>query len=241
MTEETRERVLEPSHYHTKIKDWPAAERPREKLLNKGADSLTEAELLALLIGSGTGKVTALDLAKTLLVEHQTLRGLAALSAADLRKFRGIGEARAVCIAAAFELSRRLQSSSPDEQPIIHAPGDVARLFIPKLRDLQQEVFVVVLLNSANRITREVTITRGLLNSSLTHPREVFRAAIVEHAASVILIHNHPSGNPEPSSEDLSITRQLVEASKVIGIPVHDHLIIAGGVFTSLAERGYMT
>jgi len=240
MAEHPREKVLEPSHYHAKIKDWPSGERPREKFLNKGAESLSEAELLALLIGSGTGTITALDLAKTLLVEHQTLRGLAALAAADLRKFKGIGEARAVCIAAAFELSRRLQSSGTSDQQVIQSPGDVARLLIPKLRDLQQEVFVVVLLNSANRITREVTITRGLLNSSLTHPREVFRQAIVEHAASVILVHNHPSGNPEPSEEDLSITRQLVEASKVIGIPVHDHLIIAGGTYTSLAERGYV-
>ena len=103
---------------------------------------------------------------------------------------------------------------------------------------MKQEVFLVVLLSSANRILREITITKGLLNSSLTHPREVFRQAIVERAASVILLHNHPSGNPEPSQEDIAITRQIVEASKVVGIPVHDHIIIAGGGFTSFAERG---
>ena len=241
MDEKAHHKVLEPSFYHTKIKDWPSQERPREKLINQGPETLSEAELLAILIGSGSGKVTALDLAKTLFVEHQTLRSLASLGVADLKKFKGIGDARAVCIAASFELARRLHSSPEVERPIIRTPSDVAQQLIPKLRDLKQEVFIVLHLNSANRITREVTITRGLLNSSLTHPREVFRQAIVEHAASVILVHNHPSGNPEPSQEDLAITKQLVEASKVVGIPVHDHLIIAGWMFTSLAERGFIS
>lgn len=201
---------------------------------------MTEAELLAILIGSGSGKVTALDVAKTLIVERKSLRSLAGLTVADLKEFKGIGDARAVVIAAAFELARRLQSSPDEERCMIRSPSDVAQQFIPALRDLQQEVFVVILLNSANKIIRKITITKGLLNSSLTHPREVFRHAIVEHAASVILMHNHPSGNPEPSQEDIAITRQIVEASKVVGIPVHDHIIIAGGEFTSFAERGLL-
>jgi DNA repair protein RadC len=240
MAEEISGKVNEASIYHTKIRDWPADERPREKLIIRGPDVLTEAELLAILIGSGSGKVTAVDLAKKLLVEHKSLRSIAALGVSDLKRFRGIGDARAVSIVAAFELARRLQSSPEAEHRIIRAPSDVAEKFIPILRDLKQEVFIVVLLNSANRITKEVTITRGLLNSSLTHPREVFRQAIIDHAASVILIHNHPSGNLEPSQEDITITRQIVEASKVVGIPVHDHLIIAGAGFTSFAERGLM-
>jgi DNA repair protein RadC len=238
MAEASNRKVNEPSFYHSKIKDWPVNERPREKLINHGPEVLTEAELLAILIGSGSGKVTAVDLAKTLFVEHKTLRSLAALSVADLKQFKGIGDARAVTIAAAFELARRLQSSPDAERRIIKSPSDIAEQFIPTLRDLQQEVFLVILLNSANKIIKEITITKGLLNSSLTHPREVFRHAIVEHAASVILMHNHPSGNPEPSQEDISITKQIVEAGKVVGIPVHDHIIIAGGNFTSLAERG---
>jgi DNA repair protein RadC len=240
MAEASNRKVNEPSFYHSKIKDWPVNERPREKLINRGPEVLTEAELLAILIGSGSGKVTAVDLAKTLFVEHKSLRSLAGLSVADLKRFKGIGDARAVSIAAAFELARRLQSSPETDRPVIRSPSDVADHFIPTLRDLQQEVFLVVLLNSANKIIREVTITKGLLNSSLTHPREVFRHAIVEHAASVILMHNHPSGNPEPSQEDIVITKQIVEAGKVVGIPVHDHIIIAGGSFTSLAERGLL-
>ncbi len=238
MAEASNRKVNEPSFYHSKIKDWPVNERPREKLINHGPEVLTEAELLAILIGSGSGKVTAVDIAKTLFVEHRTLRSLAGLSVGDLKQFKGIGDARAVSIAAAFELARRLQSSPDVERRIIRSPSDIAEQFIPALRDLQQEVFIVVLLNSANKIIKEITITKGLLNSSLTHPREVFRHAIVEHAASVILMHNHPSGNPEPSQEDISITKQIVEAGKVVGIPVHDHIIIAGGNFTSLAERG---
>ena len=238
MAEASNRKVNEPSFYHSKIKDWPVNERPREKLINHGPEVLTEAELLAILIGSGSGKVTAVDIAKTLFVEHRTLRSLAGLSVGDLKQFKGIGDARAVSIAAAFELARRLQSSPDVERRIIRSPSDIAEEFIPALRDLQQEVFIVVLLNSANKIIKEITITKGLLNSSLTHPREVFRHAIVEHAASVILMHNHPSGNPEPSQEDISITKQIVEAGKVVGIPVHDHIIIAGGNFTSLAERG---
>jgi len=238
MAEASNRNVNEPSFYHSKIKDWPVNERPREKLINHGPEVLTEAELLAILIGSGSGNVTAVDVAKTLFVEHRTLRSLAGLSVGDLKQFKGIGDARAVSIAAAFELARRLQSSPDVERRIIRSPSDIAEQFIPALRDLQQEVFIVVLLNSANKIIKEITITKGLLNSSLTHPREVFRHAIVEHAASVILMHNHPSGNQEPSQEDVSITKQIVEAGKVVGIPVHDHIIIAGGNFTSLAERG---
>lgn len=232
--------VNETSFYHTKIRDWPAKERPREKLITQGPEHLTESELLAILIGSGSGKVTAIDLAKRLLVEHKSLRSLASTGVGDLKQFKGIGDARAVAIVAAFELARRLHSSPEEVQHTIRTPSDVAGKFIPILRDLKQEVFLVILLNSANRIIKEVTITRGLLNSSLTHPREVFRHAIVEHAASIILIHNHPSGNLEPSQEDIAITKQLIEASKIVGIPVHDHLIIAGGGFTSFAERGLM-
>jgi DNA repair protein RadC len=240
MAEKISGNVNETSFYHTKIRDWPANERPREKLINQGPEILTESELLAILIGSGSGKVTALDLAKRLLVEHKSLRSLASSGVGDLKQFKGIGDARAVAIVAAFELARRLHSSPEAVQLIIRTPTDVAGKFIPILRDLKQEVFLVILLNSANRIIKEVTITRGLLNSSLTHPREVFRHAIIEHAASIILMHNHPSGNLEPSQEDIAITKQLVEASKVVGIPVHDHLIIAGGGFTSFAERGLM-
>ncbi len=230
----------EPSSYHYKIKDWPEQERPREKLIARGASSLSDAELLAILINSGVGKITALDLAKSILVRYKTLRSLASLTVADLRQFKGIGEARAVTIVAMFEVARRLNAEPSAENKSIRTPNDIAEKFIPLLRDLKQEVFIVVCLSSANKIIQERTITRGLLNSSLTHPREVFREAILENAASIILLHNHPSGNLEPSQEDIHITKQLVESGKIIGIPVHDHLIIAGNGFTSFVERGLL-
>jgi DNA repair protein RadC len=228
------------SSSHSTIKEWPSDERPREKLLNHGPEVLSESELLGILIGSGTGKATAVDLAKSILIEHRTLRSLAGLTAADFQQFKGIGEARAVTIVAAFELARRVQSTHENKKKAIQSPADISSIFIPKLEHLKQEVFIVVLLNGANNIIKEATITKGLLNSSLTHPREVFRPAILEQAASVILVHNHPSGNGEPSKEDIVITKQMVEAGKVIGIPVHDHIIIAGNGYTSFAERNLL-
>ena len=232
------EKVKELSYYHTRIKDWPESERPREKLMRRGVDALTDAELLAILIGSGTGKITAVDLAKRLLIEHKTLRGLAGKSVADLKKFKGIGSARAVSLVSAFELGRRLHSREDEKLDVVRSPQDVAARFIPKLRDLKKEVFLLLLLNSANGVIKEVIISEGNLNASVVHPREVFKAAIDELAAGVILVHNHPSGNRNPSREDIALTKQIVEAGKVVGIPVHDHIIVAGGVFTSFAEEG---
>lgn len=228
--------------HHIPITAWPEDERPREKLEKHGASSLSEPELLAILINSGSGKRTALDLARLLLHEYQTLRRLSELSVADLKRgtFKGIGRVKAIVLVAAFELARRIQSSEKNNSEPIRTPEDIAKIFGPKMRDMKQEEFIVVILNSANRIIRERTITKGLLNSSLTHPREVFREAILENAASVILIHNHPSGNTEPSREDIQITKQLIEAGKIIGIPVHDHIIIAGASFTSMMERGVL-
>ena len=230
--------IAEPLHFRTRIKDWPDEERPREKLLKHGPETLSDAELLAILIGSGTDKVTALDLAKKLIVDYRSLRGLASASPSDLRKFRGIGQARSVELVSTFELARRLQAQR-DERPVtIRSPEDVAKLFIPKLRDLKREVFYVVLLSSANGLLKEVKISEGHLNASVVHPREVFKAAIDELAASVILVHNHPSGNPEPSAEDVNVTKQLAEAGKVMSIEVLDHIIVAGNEFLSLAEKG---
>jgi DNA repair protein RadC len=151
-----------------------------------------------------------------------------------------MGAARSAIVIAAFELARRIHSVVGEDAPVIRSPQDVADRMIPKLRHLNHEVFLVLVLDSSNHITKEVMVTKGLLNSSLTHPREVFRAAIIESAASIILIHNHPSGNTEPSAEDMTITHQLVESGKILGIAVHDHIIIAGNGFTSFAERGIL-
>jgi DNA repair protein RadC len=232
----------EPPIRYTTIKEWPEDERPREKLINHGAASLSDTELLAILINIGTENRSAVDVARRLLQEYPTLRQIASLTVADLKqkKHKGIGTAKAVTIVAACELARRISVKENDTAEPIRSPEDIHRMFGPKLRDKKQEEFVVVSLSSANKVIRDRTITKGLLNSSLTHPREVFREAILENAASVILLHNHPSGNLEPSREDIAVTKQIVEAGKIIGIPVHDHIIIAGDACTSMMERGLM-
>ena len=224
------------SAFYTTIKDWPEGERPREKMLQRGASALSEAELLAILIRTGNRGATALDLAKKLLSEGRTLRDVAAMTPGDFQSF-GIGRARATAIVAAFELTRRLPASDRAERPVIRGPEEVGLRYGPKLRDLKHEEFWSLLLNSSNRLIGEFKITSGILNSSIVHPRECFHQAIKEKAASVIFVHNHPSGNAEPSQEDLSITKQLVEAGRILGIPVNDHIIVAGNEVTSFAER----
>lgn len=231
--------VFERAHYHTTIKDWPEGERPREKMYNFGPSALSEAELLAILIRTGVKGVTAVDLAKKLLSNGRTLRDIAQMSIHDL-EVEGIGRARATAIVAAFELMRRVPSSDGEKKPIFRSPNEVAERYIPKLRDLKHEEFWVLLLSSSNQLMKEIRITTGILNSSPVHPRECFTDAIKEKAASVIFLHNHPSGNREPSQEDLAVTKQLVESGRILGIPVHDHIIVAGGSFTSFAERGLM-
>ena len=233
-------KVGEPSSYHLKITDWPKDERPREKLMRRGPEVLSEAELLALLIGTGTKRITAVDLAKTVLKEYGSLGHLATRGYHDLLRFRGLGEAKSVLLIAAFELGRRSGSSKAAGRMQVRSPEDIVRYFQPLMRDMQKEVFKVILLDSANHLLRDVTVSEGILNSSLVHPREVFRPAILEPAASVILLHNHPSGNPEPSSEDIQITRQISESGRFLGIPVHDHIIITASGFTSFAERGLL-
>jgi DNA repair protein RadC len=230
----------EENNTRTRIKDWPEDERPREKLLRQGASVLSDGELLALLIRSGTGKETAIDLGRRILTEQRSLRNIAGMSANELMRIHGIGEAKAVELLAAFELGRRVQGAKLEDRTTIRSPEDVFRVLQPRLRDLKKEVFYVLLLDSKNGLQREQEVTSGTLNASLVHPREVFKPAIDFLAASVIVVHNHPSGNPEPSAEDKEITKQLVEAGKILGIPLHDHIIIAGNGYTSLAERGLL-
>jgi DNA repair protein RadC len=225
------------------ITDWPEHERPRERLLKHGANSLSDAELLAILLRTGTHDNTAVDIARTLLERCESLERLSSRTVADLRhhgKNLGLGLAKAAAIVAAFEIGRRAAVAYNKKRERINSPEEVAQKYIPSMRDKKQESFYVILLDSANHILRDEKISEGILNSSLVHPREVFKPAIIEPAASIILLHNHPSGNPEPSSEDLQITRQLLEASKIVGIPIHDHIIIAGNSYTSFAERGIL-
>ncbi len=227
---------------HLTIPQWPAHERPRERLIKHGVESLTDAELLAILIRTGSRLGTAVDVARKLLAEFETLERLASRTLADMCRISGLGlgSAKAATLVAAFELGRRTAVSHQGTRESIRSPEDLAHRYLPLFREMKKEVFLVVLLDSANHILRDVKISEGILNSSLVHPREVFRHAIAEPAAAIILLHNHPSGNPEPSTEDLQITRQLVEAGKIIGIPIHDHLVLAGNTFVSFAERGLL-
>lgn len=222
------------------IKHWRADDKPRERLIRNGATSLSDAELLAILIKTGTEGASALDVGRTLLNRFKTLTELASRDVGELKLFRGMGIVKAVTLAAAFEVGRRIQTEPFSSKPAIRSPQDVASLFIPRMRGIRKEQFHVLLLNTANQIFRESLVSEGSLNASIVHPREVFRLAVIESAASIIVLHNHPSGNLEPSREDVEVTKQLVEAGSVLGIPVHDHIIIAGESFVSLRQLNKM-
>lgn len=177
-------------------------------------------------------------MAQNLITSHRNLSALASVTLSQLIKTPGIGKDKAATLLAAFELSRRILSQSKwfSEKKITN-PGEVAEIFIPLLKDELKEKFIVVCLNSANKIIKHEIISVGNLNSSVVHPREIFKAAIENSSASIILLHNHPSGNPDPSKEDIAITKKLVEAGKLLNIPVFDHLIVAGNNFTSFVEK----
>ena len=223
-----------------KIPRWPKNERPRERLLQDGPQHLTEAELLGILLGKGTRNKTAIDLARELLDRYESLQKLFSRSPSELTTVKGIGSAKAAILSAAFELVRRIQSRKDVDRPLFKRSSDVAGHYLPLMRDLRKEVFKVLLLNRANRFIKEVPISEGTLDASVVHPRDVFREALLEPAAGIILIHNHPSGNPSPSDEDLRITKQLVEAGRLLGIKVYDHIILAGGSYRSLADEGLL-
>jgi DNA repair protein RadC len=220
----------------------PAAEeRPRERLWTLGPAALTAAELLAVLLGTGTGGHPVAALAARLLRAGEgSLRRLAARPPAELLRIAGVGPTKAARLLAAFELAARLAREERPALPRIREPEDVVRLFQARLRDLAVEEFHLLALDSQSQVQREVLITRGLLNSSLVHPREVFRAAIAEAAAGIIVVHNHPSGDPTPSAEDQAVTRQLVAAGRLLDLPLYDHVILAGDRFTSFAAAGLL-
>ena len=216
-------------------------DRPRERLWAHGAQALTASELLAILLGTGGAGRTALEVATQLLTPAEgSLRRLAARPAGEVLQIPGVGPAKGARLLAALELGARLSREARPALPRIRAPEDVMRIVGPRLRDLAVEEFHLLALDSQSQVTRDVLITRGLLNSSLVHPREVFRAAIAEAAAGIILVHNHPSGDPTPSADDQAVTRQLVAAGELLDMPVYDHVIVAGDRFTSFATRGLL-
>jgi DNA repair protein RadC len=220
------------------VKDLPLDDRPREKLTLRGAQNLTDAELLAILLRTGTKGKSVITMSHEIISENSNLAVLASKSFSSLTKISGIGKDKAATLMAVFELSRRIQSQQKCfSERKITSPKDVADIYIPLLRDELKERFFIICLNSANKIIRHEVISIGNLNSSVVHPREIFKAAIENSSASIIILHNHPSGNPEPSNEDIAITRKIVEAGKILDIPVFDHIIIAGNLFTSFVEK----
>jgi DNA repair protein RadC len=223
------------------IKELPRSERPRERLKDLGAQSLSSAELLAIVLGAGSGGRSALAIGQEILARADgSLRRIATQPVATLTSCTGIGAARAVTIHAALELGRRLAMEGREEGAPMRSPRDVYSAFAPRLQDSPVEEFHVAILDAQHRLERYVTVSRGILNSSLVHPRVVFREAIAERAAAIILVHNHPSGDPTPSADDRLVTEQLVAAGRLLDIPVHDHIIVGRGRYTSFAEAGLL-
>jgi len=207
----------------------------------RGAGVLSDAELLAILLRTGTKGNSVIEVARELLTKNSNLGLLATRTVDAIKKQKGIGRDKAATLVAAFELARRISISDKwFSNKKITSPADVAEIFIPLLRDEIKEKFIVVCLNSANKIIKFEVVSVGTLNSSLVHPREVFKVAIESDSANIILVHNHPSGNKEPSNEDIKITKTLIEAGKILDILVFDHLIIGSDSYTSLVESRFV-
>jgi DNA repair protein RadC len=223
------------------IKDLPESERPRERLLALGEQQLTDAELLAIILGGGTQDVTAVGLARNLMTKFGTFKELSACSPAQLTQVKGIGPAKASGIKAALEIARRANAEPKPTRPgAFSHPERVAERYRAQLGGEKRETFVVMLLDIKNRLIRDVTISQGSLTQSIVHPREVFQPAIRDSAASVIFVHNHPSGDTKPSREDIDITRRLKQTGDVIGIRVLDHIIVGEDGYTSFVDEGLL-
>lgn len=228
----------EPIEYRPTIKDLPTGERPRERLVRDGATALSTAELLAIIFRVGVGGENVLALSSRLLAQYGGLAGLARAPFTDLQGERGLGEAKVATLKAAFELGRRLAITAPEEKPQIRSPADAANLLLGEMGLLEQEQLRAVLLDTRNRVIHVQTVYVGSLNTSVIRTAEVFREAIRRNAAALIIAHNHPSGDPSPSPEDVAVTRNLISAGQLLDIEVLDHLVIGQQRFVSLKERG---
>ncbi len=216
-------------------------DRPRERLWSVGPAALTGQELLAVLLGTGRAGRDALAVAGEVLARVDgSLRRLAGRPSAELALVPGVGRGKAARVVAALELGRRVGAEQEPPPARIRGPADVQRFYATRLRDLAVEEFHVLALGSQSQVLGDLLITRGILNSSLVHPREVFRAAIAEAAAGIIVVHNHPSGDPAPSADDRAVTRQLVDAGRLLDVPVYDHVIVGGDRYVSFAEAGLL-
>ncbi len=219
-----------------KIKDIPQSERPRERLSQLGAESLSAQELLAIILRTGTEKENVISMANRLLKEYG-LKTLSQASTIELQKIFGIGEAKACQIVACFELGKRLSAYREEPKPHIKNAEDVAKLFMERFRGMNKECFNIINLDSKSRLINHQTVSVGNLSESLAHPREIFHSAIKSSASRVILVHNHPSGEPSPSEADLQLTERLIEAGELLGINVLDHVIIGDGKWWSWREK----
>lgn len=221
------------------IREWSPEDRPREKLLLKGTSALSEAELVAILIGSGTAKTSAVELAKkVLLLSNHNLNGLGRLGVKDLMKIKGIGEAKAITIVAALELGRRRKAQDLDEKPKISSSKDAFDLLQGDLMDLPHEEFWVLLLNRMNQVVKKKRISEGGVSGTVADPKIIYKLALEDLASGVIVAHNHPSGNLKPSQSDIDLTRKLKEAGRFLEVQLLDHLIIANRNYFSFADEG---
>lgn len=225
-----------------RIKDWPEEDRPREKLLRQGAAALTDAELLALVLrtGDAASGTSAVDQGRLLLQQLGNLERLAAAEGADLCRVPGVGPAKAAGLQAVFELCRRLQGRALTIGAPYGCAADVYRHYQPRLGPLRKERFLALLLDVRHRLLKEICISEGSLTASIVHPREVFAPVVRESAAAVLLVHNHPSGDPTPSAEDRELTRRLAEAGRIMGVRVLDHVIVGREGYVSLAAEGLL-
>ncbi len=228
------------SEYHKNIpiKEWAEDDRPREKLLSKGKASLSNAELLAIMLRTGTSKQTALDLSKNILKEvNNNLIELSKMTVSDFSKFNGVGQAKAITIIAALELGNRRRMSEVMEKEKIGSSKDVFNMFRNILSDSHYEEFWLLLLNRANKILRTINISSGGLSGTVADPKKIFKMALDNNASSIILCHNHPSGNIKPSDADIKLTKKLTEAGKLLDLPVLDHVIIGEEKYYSFADE----
>lgn len=224
--------------YIPMIRDMAERDRPRERLRQVGPGAVSTAELLAIILRTGSGGENVLRLAERLLAEFSSLPGLSRASITELMNVKGIGEAKASEVKASLELGRRLMASSPEERPVVSSPADAANLLMSEMMFLEQEHLRLILLDTRNGVLQTPTIYVGSLNTSVVRIGELFRAALKANAAAMIVAHNHPSGDPAPSPEDIHVTRKLVEAGKLMDIEVLDHIVIGHQRFVSLKERG---
>lgn len=225
---------------HSSIKSWPEGERPRERLMKHGAESLSDAQLLAILLRTGDRDKSAVTMGLALLEMYKTLSNVDAASFRELAEMKGLGPAKIAQLKAAFELGRRLVREDNGFHAHFSSAHAVHAYFASRFRHMKKELFMALLLDAKNKLIREYKVSEGTLTNSLIHPREAFRQAVKDSAAAVIFVHNHPSGDPTPSRDDIAITGRLKEAGEIMGIPVLDHVILGDAGYVSLKEKGYL-